>query len=234
MHADYVVVEVGEHFDSVLLPRVLKASAGTSWRRGQLAESAPYVATHKVVHLESYDDTLENVVLHRDASVGPPSSSNASLREDHNLRYVLDLESRGSLLALDGFARPWDYTIKIREHGVVQDSPVDLVETFNYLLGLRVQRYDSFGEEGLLFVTGEDPDGQRVVVIWRDCDAWPNDALELRCRQIFDARPADRFDVVYVNGDNHLPTIRAGGERCEVSPTEQAFHGLMFDTCDVE
>src|SRR5690606_14088288 len=109
--------------------------------------------------------------------------------------YMLNLEAEGSLLDLERFRKPWDYTIKVRRDGVVQDSPVDLVETFNYLIGLRVRRYDTYGQEGLLFVMGTDPEGRRVIIVWRDCDLWPNDRLEEKCRQAFESFRPDEFDL---------------------------------------
>jgi adenine-specific DNA-methyltransferase len=188
----------------------------------------------KVVELESYDDTLENVSLKRNAGFGELFESNAALREDYTLRYMLNLEAEGSLLNLECFRNPWHYTIKIRRDGVVQDAPVDLVETFNYLIGLRVKRYDTYGQEGLLFVIGTDPEGRRVIIVWRDCDLWPNDRLEEKCRQAFESFRPDEFDLVYVNGDNHLPIIKTGEESWKVSLIEETFHARMFDTSDVE
>ena len=230
----FVLVEMGSYFDDLLVPRVLKVSAGTHWKAGQLARGEPYRLVHKILYLESYDDTLENIAFGREPDTDALFNRNDALREDYTLRYMLDLESRGSLLNLEKFRKPWDYTIKVRKDGVVQDSPVDLVETFNYLLGLRVQRYDSFGQDGLLFVTGTDPDGRRVIVVWRDCDLWDNEALEKKCKQAFEGFRPDEFDVVYVNGDHHLPIIRTGEERWKVNLTEETFHALMFDTSDVE
>ena len=230
----FTLVEMGSYFDTVTVPRTLKAAMASRWQNGEPTSDDPVDAVFKIIELESYDDTLENVVLDRDPNLGELLKDNEALREDYTLRYMLDLESRRSLLNLDQFRKPWDYTIKVRKDGVVQDSPVDLVETFNYLLGLRVQRYDSFGQDGLLFVTGTDPDGRRVIVVWRDCDLWPNEALERKCKQAFEGFRPDEFDFVYVNGDHHLPIIRTGEERWKVNLTEETFHALMFDTSDVE
>ena len=227
----FFLAEMGEYLPSITVPRLLNAARdAVATRRGR--NDRPIL--QQVLELESYDDTLENVALKRDSALGALFRNNSALREDYTLRYLLDLESRGSLLNLDKFRKPWDYTIKVRKDGVVQDSPVDLVETFNYLLGLRVQRYDSFGQDGLLFVTGTNPDGQRVIVVWRDCDLWSNEDLEKKCKQAFEGFRPDEFDVVYVNGDHHLSIIRTGEERWKVNLTEEAFHDLMFDTSDVE
>jgi adenine-specific DNA-methyltransferase len=58
------------------------------------------------------------------------------------LRYLLDVESRGSqsLLNIDDFADPRTYTLKVKKSGSDEYTvkAVDLVESFNYLIGLRV------------------------------------------------------------------------------------------------
>jgi adenine-specific DNA-methyltransferase len=230
----FALAEMGDYFDTVTLPRVLKAAQSSTWKSGQPTGDDPVPMALKVIELESYDDTLENVELNREAAFGDLFASSHALREDYTLRYMLNLEAEGSLLNLERFRKPWDYTIKVRRDGVVQDSPVDLVETFNYLIGLRVKRYDTYGQEGLLFVIGTDPEGRRVIVVWRDCDLWPNDRLEEKCRQAFESFRPDEFDLVYVNGDNHLPIIKTGEESWKVNLIEETFHARMFDTSDVE
>lgn len=232
---DFVLVEVGEHFNSVVVPRVMKCALTTEWSDGRPSDfQNPVSLLVKCVVLESYEDTLENISLARSVDAANLFEENASLREKYTLRYMLDLEAESSLLTLERFRKPWDYTIKVRRDGLVQDAPVDLVETFNYLVGLRVKRYDTYGQEGLLFVLGTEPDGRRVIVVWRDCDLWPNDKLEEKCRQAFESFRPNEFDVVYVNGDNHLPIIKTGEESWKVNLIEETFHARMFDTSDVE
>jgi adenine-specific DNA-methyltransferase len=228
----FALVEMGNYFDTVTLPRVLKAAQSSTWKSGVPTGGDPVPMVLKVVELESYDDALDNIELVRPDAEGLFAVS--GLREDYTLRYMLNLEAEGSLLNLQRFRKPWDYTIKVRRNGVLKDSPVDLVETFNYLIGLRVKRYDTYGQDGLLFVIGTDPEGRCVIVVWRDCDVWPNDQLEEKCRQAFESFRHDEFDLVYVNGDNHLPIIKTGEESWKVNLIEETFHARMFDTSDVE
>lgn len=230
--SQYLLVESGAHFRTLLLPRIAKAALASTWEDARPTKLEPLRCLHRIVTLESYDDTLENVTLTRIATGA--LFSNSALREDYTLRYMLNLEAEGSLLSLERFRKPWDYTIKVRRDGVVQDSPVDLVETFNYLIGLRVKRYDTYGQDGLLFVLGTGPDGRRVIVVWRDCDLWPNDKLEKKCRQAFESFRPSELDLVYVNGDNHLPIIKTGEESWKVNLIEETFHARMFDTSDEE
>ncbi|MBU6163002.1 MAG: hypothetical protein KGO50_17980, partial [Myxococcales bacterium] len=221
-----VLIDSGEHFNSTLVPRVTAFAMRAATNRG------PHVL--KSIVLESYDDTIENICLVRPEAGTMLLTTSAALREDYTLRYMLNLEAEGSLLNLQRFRKPWDYTIKVRRDGVVQDSPVDLVETFNYLIGLRVRRYDTYGQKGLLFVMGTDPEGRRVIIVWRDCDLWPNGQLEEKCRQAFESFRPDELDLVYVNGDNYLPIIKTGEQSWKVNLIEETFHARMFDTSDVE
>ncbi|MBL8784035.1 MAG: hypothetical protein JNJ59_03955, partial [Deltaproteobacteria bacterium] len=194
---------------------------------------------------ESYDDTLENIALTRTPDAQQLLDGDAALREQYTLRYMLDLESRGSLLNLTKFDKPWSYTIKVRKDGVVQDSPVDLVETFNYLLGLHVKRYDTFGHEHLLFVEGTvkttTERDERVLVIWRDCTVWTHEALEpVLARMLGTRSPGTRiyledYDTIYINGDHHIDVTKVGEDaRLKVLPIEETFHARMFDTSDVD
>jgi adenine-specific DNA-methyltransferase len=77
-------------------------------------------------------------------------------KSDRLLGYFLDTETADSpsLLNVLQFADPWQYTLRIAEKAVGESrpQPVDLVETFNYLIGLRVARVS----EPLAFV----PDGK--------------------------------------------------------------------------
>jgi adenine-specific DNA-methyltransferase len=230
----FVLIEGGDHFDTVTLPRVLKNAVADEWQGTVPKQAQKCDRPIKVLRLESYDDALENITLTRPGQAASLLESRDNLHEDYTLRYMLNLEAEGSLLNLQRFRKPWDYTIKVRRDGVVQDSPVDLVETFNYLIGLRARRYDTYGQEGLLFVIGTDPEGRRVIIVWRDCDLWPNDRLEEKCRQAFESFRPDEFDLVYVNGDNHLPIIKTGEESWKVNLIEETFHARMFDTSDVE
>lgn len=225
----FVLVEMGDHFDSVLLPRVVSSAVSATWRDGHALGDLPRSETFKVIRLESYDDTLDNIVLHADPALRDPTTGELRLKgaaaEDYHLRYQLDLESRGSLLNLDRFRKPWSYTIKTRKDGRLVDAPVDLVETFNYLLGLRVSRYETFDLEGILFVEGKDPDGKKVLVIWRDCDGWDDQRLGAELTRVYNGFRDAEFAQVYVNGD-----LRLQNKGLKVLDIESTFQALMFDT----
>ena len=96
--------------------------------------------------LESYDDALNNLELddnpQRDALV----EQNSDLRRNYTLKYLLDVETRGSasLLNTEWFRDPESYMLKVKQPGSDESrkTAVDLVETFNWLIGLHVSHLD--------------------------------------------------------------------------------------------
>ncbi|MBW2663953.1 MAG: site-specific DNA-methyltransferase, partial [Deltaproteobacteria bacterium] len=136
----YILVEMADYFDTVLKPRIQKVIYSESWKDGKpTARHTGVSHCFKYLRLESYEDTLNNLSFDNNAKA---YQDNPNLYEDYMLRYLLDVETRGSqsLLNIDAFADPCAYKLKVKQLGsdeyVVKN--VDLVETFNYLIGLRV------------------------------------------------------------------------------------------------
>lgn len=150
-------------------------------------------------------------------------------RDQYMLGYFLDVESAGSasLIDLDQFRDPFSCKLKIANSsaGETVDTTIDLVETFNWLLGLKVKHIDS--QKGFLTVTGEKRVGGRTLVVWRTLSDDPiadNKALEAFLGKI-DVNPADtEFDYLYVNGSHTLTDPHN-----KVHLIEEAFQRLMFD-----
>jgi adenine-specific DNA-methyltransferase len=227
----YILVEMGEYFETVLKPRILKVIYSKDWRDGKPVSRQGSSHMLKYLRLESYEDTLNNLQLRRDPTLGGLLQEKASLREDYMLRYMLDMESRGSpsLSDLDAFRHPFRYMLDIAAGSVGETRPtaVDLVETFNYLLGLRVHRIDY--DPQLTTVKGRNAGGERVLVVWRDMEAMPNDALLRWWGEQAYAGEDEPLGLVYVNGDNDLETQRQPGETWQLRLIEQEFWRLMFD-----
>lgn len=204
----FVLGEQGDYFDIVLLPRIKKVVFTPKWSDGrpkrlarpEAVERSPRIV--KVVRLESYEDTLNNLVVRRPEQVQRLLDENTDggpkdAREDYIIRYMLDVETGDSpsLLDLSAFLDPSAYHLKVKRPGSDEsrDVVVDLVETFNWLLGLRVirisapRRYDAeFADAGqststvtvalketpdgpwcFRTVEGVLPDERRALVIWR-------------------------------------------------------------------
>jgi adenine-specific DNA-methyltransferase len=136
----YVLVEVGEYFDTVLKPRVLKAAYSTDWRAGKPFSREGISQCVKVIRLESYEDALNNLETRRTPvqqtlldTAGAQGKD--GLKEQYLLRYMLDVETRGSqsLLNVQAFEDPTAYKLKVKRPGSDESREVnvDLLETFN-------------------------------------------------------------------------------------------------------
>lgn len=204
----FILVEQADYFDTVLLPRLKKVTFTPEWKDGkpkrlataEEAERSPRIM--KVIRLESYEDTLNNLELHRTKEQQElldlaPAKGADKLREQYLLRYLLNVESRGSqsLLNIEAFTDPTAYTLRVKRPGSDESQlvNVDLLETFNWLIGLTVDHIaaprtfsadttrDSEGrlrltgrlrqeDEGRWWfrtVAGTTRDGRRTLVIWR-------------------------------------------------------------------
>lgn len=212
----YIMVEQGDYFDSVTKPRIQKVVYSATWKDGKpTAPETGISHCFKVLKLESYEDTLNNLQLHRTAAQGDMFDTlPQQVKDDYLLHYMLDVESRGSLLSVEDFKKPFDYTLNIAvdSAGAFEPRKVDLVETFNYLIGLRVKRMESKIQEGFVRVEGALPSGESTLVIWRDCEKIDYDTL-IGENHPFDLKGENHpFDVIYINGDHNIPAIYAPTE----------------------
>ena len=236
----YILVEQAEYFNTVLKPRVQKVIYSKEWKDGKPHadgdgnfHGVPQIV--KVLKLESYEDTLNNLQLHKPDLLAHTLSKQSA--QDYLLHYMLDIESRDSLLSSDDFRKPFDYRLNIASDSAGAYTPqlIDLVETFNYLLGLRVdsvedRRYD----KGYVFIEGY-LDGERVLLLWRDCERWDYDSLQ-RLLEKRGIKPQDsEFAEIYINGDHTLPTVwqdndaDGGSARTlKIRSIEAEFLRLMF------
>jgi len=133
---------------------------------------------------------------------------------------MLDYETRDSpcRLVLEKFQTPFDYKIKIIKPGEKEEIVnVDLVETFNYLLGLWVEKLRVFtdGERIYRVVFGKK-NNDTVVVIWRNTKD-----LNLEQDKKFIEETiliSNKPNTIYINGDSYVK---------DAQPIEPEFKRLM-------
>lgn len=231
----YILAEMGEYFDSLMKPRIQKVIYSKDWREGKPVSREGSSNLFKYIRLESYEDALNNLELKRTEAQDDLLREHAPLREDYLLRYQLDVETRdsASLLKVAQFTNPFAYQLKIATGSVGESRPVnvDLVETFNYLLGLRVGHMDTI--RGFKVVTGLNPAGEKTLVIWRNVAEKSNADLDAFFqKQGYNTKDME-FAVIYVNGDNNLENLKRGDETWKVRRIEDEFKRLMFDVQDV-
>lgn len=146
----YILVEMGGYFDTVLKPRIQKVAYASAWKEGKPASRDGISHCFKYLRLESYEDTLNNLLLQNsavDLENQPISAgARADFTRDYLLKYWLDFETAGSpsLLNVRQFADPTAYRLKVKQPGseAQVEKTVDLIETFNWLIGLHVAQLD--------------------------------------------------------------------------------------------
>jgi adenine-specific DNA-methyltransferase len=219
----FILVEMADYFDTVLVPRIKKVMFTPEWKEGkpkrlatkEEAERTPRLV--KVLRLESYEDALHNTFS--DSNIERLSGREKAYRqvvgdEEYRIRYLvkLPLEASDSMLSLAKLEHPFDYTIETLSDYGSKAQTVDLVETFNWLYGLRVRRFFTWvnkddktnrNKEGRLYraVLGTDREGKkRVLVVWRDMTGLDpvkdREFLETKAKEI------GPFEEQWVNGDS--------------------------------
>lgn len=229
----YILVEMGEYFDSVTKPRILKAAYSNEWKDGKPVTRDGVSQIIKYMTLEQYEDTLDNLGLSRSETQAALLKSNPQLNEQYMLGYMLDVESRGSqsLLNIDAFVDPFAYNMRITRNDDTQVVNVDLVETFNYLIGLTVRTIGR-DDSGIVTVTGKNSLGENCLIIWRNVNEIDNTKLDTWFGKCYPSKDFD-FDAIYVNGDNNLENMKRADDQWKVRLIEAEFKRLMFDVQDV-
>ena len=223
----FVLVEVGDHFDAVLLPRLKKVAYSRGWKDGQPAARDGRRQVFRYVRLESYEDTMDSLESAREDGRAPAlPGKDAAFREDYRLRYFLGEETAGSAcLAGREFRDPFRYTLSVVRGGIRREVAVDLPATFDLLLGLRVEWRRRIA--GVLAVAGADREGRRTLILWRNVDEIPRPALDAWFETNRGAVP-DATEVIYANGDHCLNALRRTDEAWVAHPLEARFRTLMF------
>lgn len=218
----WIGIDMGEYFKPIVLPRMKQVIAGEDSGIGSCDEGGFF----KYMRLEQYEDTLNNLTI-EPANI---SKDNVDFYGGYMLGYMLDIETRDSLFNMQWFRNPWNMKLRIIRQNETREENIDVIETFNYLIGLNVTSI-LHPKKGVCTVEGVTRRGERTLVIWRDCDTVDNDALNDFFRRMSYSTRDTEFDRIYVNGDNNLENLRTDEEQWKVVLTEQEFAKRMFEDC---
>jgi len=231
----YILVEMGEHFNTVLKKRIQKVIYSKDWKDGKPVSREGSSHMFKYIRLESYEDALNNIDLHlsEQQKLAIVEHMTPEAKEKYLLSYMLDVETEGSvsLLNIDMFKNPFDYKMKINGGTETKIQKIDLVETFNYLLGLHVKEMEII--KGFQLVKGQLSTGEDVLVIWRNLMQSTNEDLEEFLMTLGINSRDFEYDRIYVNGDNHIENLKIDESNWKVVLIEEEFKRLMFDVQDV-
>ena len=249
----YILVEMANYFDTVMIPRLKKICYSSNWKDGKPQDTDGVSQFFKYQILEQYEDTLDNIEL------TPNGTAQTLFRDDYLIKYFLDYETRGnpSLLNIEMLKNPFAYKLRVNleEVGEPHEMVVDIPETFNYLLGLKIKRIKArtlkchpelvSGSKGMLkqvqhdkhyirkylFILGEK-EGKDIAIVWRDYEPpngderWSDDDFKTDKEFITKELAAWTPHIVYVNGQSVL-TPKLGDHIVEIRYIEPEFKRLM-------
>ena len=226
----YILVEVNNYFDSATRTRIEKVIYSPDWKDGKPISRQGISQCFKYMRLEQYEDTLNNLKI-KEQQTTAQFDEDSRFNESYMLEYMLDVETRDSLLNLKMFENPFAMTLKTTKDNELVETEVDMVETFNYLIGLNVETEDWYRDENICVVQGHTHrDNLHTLVIWRNCKKIDNEQLnQFFDRMDFRTRDSE-FDLIYVNGDNLLPNLRRDEDNWKVVLIEEEFTKRMFET----
>lgn len=228
----WIGVEMGEHFWTIILPRMKKVLAydksGIS-RENDVKEKYNKKSCggfFKYQILEQYEDTLDNIELEEN------QEGLEVLKDEYLLKYFLDYETSESpyFLNIEHLKDPFAYRLKVNlsEVGEPEEMVVDIPETFNYLLGLKIKKvkFRNYDKRRYMFVLGEK-ENKTYSVVWRTCGSnWTEEDFlkdkEFIKRELSEWKP----HIVYVNAQSTLnPDF--GDFKTEINYIEPDFKKLM-------
>jgi len=225
----YILCEMAEYFNSVTKPRMEKVIYSEDWKDGKPVSRKGISQCFKYIRLEQYEDTLNNLQPKNQRLDFDNANGKGDFEETYFLRYMLDTETKGDLFNLEWFKNPFAMSIKTTKDNELVDTHVDMVETFNYLIGLNVETL-RYPKDGYCVVEGITHIGnERTLVIWRNCNKVSNEDLNEFFRKQAYCTTDSEFDKIYVNGDNTLPNIKTDDEHWKVVLIEEEFKKRMFE-----
>ncbi|QQS43865.1 site-specific DNA-methyltransferase [Candidatus Roizmanbacteria bacterium] len=216
----YILVEMGKYFDTVTKPRVQKVIYSDNWKNGKPQDTDGVSQIVKYMKLESYEDTLNNVVVNRSKKQQSLLDSNSELKEDYFLHYMLDVETRDSqsLLNIDELSDPFNYSLLLTTENEQRRQSVDVAETFNYLIGLHVgKRYKK--ENCLIYEGKQHQSNKKIAIIWRNTNEVGDEEIQKLVESF-----SKECDIIYVNGQTAVSS-----KDCEVLTLEPEFKKRMFN-----
>ena len=223
----FILVEMGEYFATVMLPRIKKVMFSPEWKdgkpkrmaTGEEVERSPRVVKYQ--RLESYEDTLNNIEF--DNSAG----QHAFRFDDYLIQYMLQWETKQSatLLNVEKMTCPFTYKLSTYCDGETRETIADIPETFNYLLGLGVRTRQVYSDGGRRYLVykGRSREESVVTVIWRETERWEEKDYVRDRDFVTELELVAGADEVFVNGDSLIPNARA---------LEPLFKSLMFAGVD--
>ena len=193
----FILVEMGQYFDTVLKPRIQKVIFSDNWKNGEPQDNNGFKKQIiKYQSLEQYEDSLNNLKFEQPNTLARES-------KDYKVKYMLHFEAKKSnvFLNLDELDNPFEYKLSLQENNGIKERNIDLVETFNYIAGIDVKSVSLLQDENIRYVVVRGYRGDNeVVVIWRNKPKGfdPEKDKEYIEKNIL----TEEYDEIFVNGNS--------------------------------
>ena len=220
----YILVEMGSYFETVTKPRIKKVIYSSSWKNGIPEHNQGSSHLCKYLQLESYEDSLNNLKFTQ--NLPDFNGYNDLFPQEYISQQMLYTETQNSpsLLNLDQFSNPFSYKMEIFRNDQKQILNVDLVETFNYLMGFHVKCFTTKAK--LLIVEAITKNHEFVLCLWRNLSEINDETLFEILNQYSPKIP--EISTIYLNGDCTFGNISYKGKAVKITMIEPIFKELMF------
>lgn len=160
----------------------------------------------KYHYLEQYEDSLHNIEFAQEEKGQKllellPEEA----KVEYLMKYMLKFETcrSSSILSFEKFENPFEYKLKIISSGKGEEIVnVDLVETFNYLIGINITGYRFLNENKRKYtVVFGEKNNRKTAIVWR-----PTKGIDLeKDKEVIDnVIKGFNPEEVFVNGDSFV------------------------------
>ncbi len=219
----FIIGEQNSYIYNTIIPRIKKIAYSFDWKDGKPKNGIMNGTGvfFKYQRLEQYEEALENIAFN-----APEDAVQKALKFDQYIpKYFLEFETKESntLVNTEAMKDPWDYSLKVWD-GFTYDTEmaVDLVETFNYLIGLHMQKCITKEINGRMyqFIYGNNNANKQILVIWRNVKGWIPDDYNADSLALKEELKNYKYDLLYINDQAHIDGYQ---------PIEEVFKNKMLN-----
>lgn len=217
-----ILIEQGHYVSTIINPRVKKIAYSFDWKDSKPKDGSMngLGVFFKYQRLEQYEEALENIAF----NASEDAVQKALEFDQYIPKYFLEFETKGSqsLVNTAAMQDPWDYKLKIWD-GFTYDTEqaIDLVETFNYLMGLHMQKCITKELNGkkYQFIYGHNNSNKNILVVWRSVKDWSVEDFKADAATLKTELKAFEYDLLYINDQGHIEGYQ---------PIEEVFKNKML------
>jgi len=217
-----LLIEQGPYIYSVILPRIKKIAYTFDWKDGKPKNGTMngLGVFFKYQRLEQYEEALENIAF----TANKDAQQQALEFDQYIPKYMLEFETKNSqtLVNIEAMKDPWDYKLKVWD-GFTYDTEqaIDLVETFNYLIGLHMQKCITKEINGIKyqFVYGHNNANKNILAVWRSVKDWKIEDYKKDSESLKEEIKNYKYDLLYINEQAHIEGYQ---------PIEEVFKNKML------